>query len=363
MCLQNVSSENHFVINCLKASFFLICGVRIKHFSPLITYRRQFEEIVSHFKMGSVEELAEHIAKATSESRQKLLREFYISRHPEIESLFPVEVPAQAAHAYEEGNAAARKSRKRKCVVNFGRCKSGPSSAKEFLLSGTTELQNQQSCEVEQFHNDSSLQDTTCVDVKHKQSPTVATQHTERSKNQAFKDFIASGSLNSKSEIIEVLSVKSSEEQQDPEVAGLPRKRSMSLSENRERRAKADKKSVLGLLGDTSILNVLFRNSEEKTTESPRRIASGQIEKSKERPKDFWDMLNEQNEESLRKLTDMTVIEELCERAPHPPLTEKREVCENSLWKKNESFLWRKYSSDDSDEPSSAASFNTDSLF
>ncbi|XP_048788081.1 DNA excision repair protein ERCC-6-like 2 isoform X2 [Lagopus muta] len=326
--------------------------------TPKEIRRRQFEEIVSHFKMESMEELAEHIAKATSESRQKLLREFYISKHPEVESLFPMEVPAEVAHDSEEGDAAARKSRKRKCVVNSGRCKSGPSSAKEFLPSGTRELQNQRSCEVEQLCNDSCLQDTMCVDVKYKQSPIVATQHTKRSNNQTFKDFIASGSLNRKSKIIEVLTVKSSEGQQDPEVAGLPRKRSLSLSENRERRAKADKKSSLDLLGDTSILNVLFRNSGEKTTESPWRIPSGQIEKSKERPKDFWDMLNEQNEESLRKLTDMTVIEELCERAPHPPVTEKREVCENSLWKKNENFLWRKYSSDDSDELSSATSFN-----
>ncbi|POI19990.1 hypothetical protein CIB84_016264 [Bambusicola thoracicus] len=304
--------------------------------------------------MGSMEELAEHIAKATSESRQKLLREFYISKHPEIESLFPVELPAQVAHNYE-GGAAARKSRKRRCVVNSGRCKSRPSSAKEFLPSGTTELQNQQSCEVEQLRSDSCLQDTMCIDVNYKQSPTVATQHTERSNNQAFKDFMASGSLNSKSEIIEVLSVKSSEGQQDPEIVELPRKRSLSLSENRGRRAKTDKKYFVDLLGDTSILNVLFRNGGKKPTESPRRIPSEQIEKSKERPKDFWDMLNEQNEESLRKLTDMTVIEELCERAPHPPLTEKREVCENSLWKKNENFLWKKYSSD---EPSSATSFN-----
>ncbi|XP_072215443.1 DNA excision repair protein ERCC-6-like 2 isoform X2 [Excalfactoria chinensis] len=321
--------------------------------TPKEIRRRQFEEIVSHFKMGSMQELAEHIAKATSESRQKLLREFYVSKHPEIESLFPVDVPA-----HEEGDVAARKSRKRKCVVNSGRCKSRPSSDKEFLPSGTTKLQNQQSHEIEQLRNNSCLQDTVCLNAKYKQSPTVATQHTERSNNQAFKDFMASGLLNSKSEIIEVLSVKSSEGQQDPEVAELPRKRSPSLSENGEKRAETDKKSFVDLLGDTSVLNVLFRNGGEKPTESPRRIPLEQLEKSKERPKDFWDMLNEQNEESLRKLTDMTVIEDLCERTPHPPLTGKREVCENSLWKENENFLWRRYSSDDSDEPSSATSFN-----
>ncbi|XP_013054244.3 DNA excision repair protein ERCC-6-like 2 isoform X4 [Anser cygnoides] len=325
--------------------------------TPKEIRRRQFEEMVSHFNMGSVEELAEHITKVTSETRQKMLKEFYISKHPEMASLFPVEIPAQVSHDYVEKEADARNSRKRKSVVNFGRRKSRLSSAKE-LLSGTTGMQKQQSCEeVEQLHNDSCLQDNVCVkNTKYKQSLTDATQYIERRNSQAFKDFMASGSLSSKSEIIEVLSVKSCEEQQDSEVTELPRKRSLSQSENKERKAKTYKKPFVDLLGDTSILDDLFGNGGNEPTESPRRIPSGQVEKSKERPKDFWDMLNEQNEESLRKLTDLAVIEELCERAPHPPVTEKRGVCESSLWKKNENFLWKKHNIDDPDEPSTATS-------
>ncbi|XP_050768827.1 DNA excision repair protein ERCC-6-like 2 isoform X1 [Gymnogyps californianus] len=319
--------------------------------------RRQFEEMVSHFNMGSVEELAEHIAKATSERRQKMLKEFYISKHPEVESFFPVEIPVQASHDYEERELDTTHSRNRKSVVNFERSKSRSSSAKGLLLSGTAETQ---SCrgEVEQLHNDSYLQDV-CVDAKYKQSPTVATHHIERRNSQAFKDFMASGSLSRKSEIIEVLPVKSCEGQQNSEGAQLPRKRSLSQSENGERKAQTCKKmSSVDLLGDTSILNDLFRNDGNGPTESPRRFPSGQVEKSKERPKDFWDMLNEQNEESLRKLTDIAIIEKLCERAPHPPMTQEREVCESSLWKKNENFIWKKYSPDDSDEPSTATSCN-----
>uniref|UniRef100_A0A663MUS9 ERCC excision repair 6 like 2 n=1 Tax=Athene cunicularia TaxID=194338 RepID=A0A663MUS9_ATHCN len=320
--------------------------------------RKQFEEMVSHFNMGSVEELAEHIAKATSETRQKMLKEFYISKHPEMESFLPVEIPAQASHDYEEKEVDTRHSRKRKSTVNCGRSKSGSSSAKGLLLSGTTETQSQQSHKVEQLHNDSYLQDV-CVDAKYKQSPTVATQHIERRNSQAFKDFMASGSLSSKSEIIEVLPVKSCEGQQDSEGTQLPRKRSLFQSANGERKAQTcKKKSFVDLLGDTSILNDLFRNDGNGLIESPRRFPSGQVEKSKERPKDFWDMLNEQNEESLRKLTDVAVIEKLCERAPHPPVTEEREASESSLWKKNENFLWKKYSLDDSDEPSTATSCN-----
>ncbi|XP_009872853.1 PREDICTED: DNA excision repair protein ERCC-6-like 2, partial [Apaloderma vittatum] len=315
--------------------------------------RRQFKEMVSHFNMGSVEELAEYIAKATSEIRQKMLKEFYIFKHPEMESFFPAEIPAKASHDYRELDSAY--SRKRKSIVNFGRTKSRSSSAKG-VLSGTTETQSHEG--IEQLHNDLDLQDV-CVDAKCKPSPTVATQHTESRNSQAFKDFMATGSLSSKSEIIEVLPVKSCEGQQDSEGAQLPRKRSLSQSENGETEAQTcKKKSFVDLLGDTSILSDLFRNDGNVPAESPRRFPSGQVEKTKERPKDFWDMLNEQNEESLRKLTDIAVIEKLCERPTHPPVTEDREVYESSLWKKNESFLWKKYSPDYSDEPPTATSCN-----
>ncbi|XP_075595510.1 DNA excision repair protein ERCC-6-like 2 isoform X2 [Balearica regulorum gibbericeps] len=319
--------------------------------------RRQFEEMVSHFNMGSVEELAERIAKATSETRQMMLKEFYVSKHPEMESFFPVEIPA--SHDNEEKELGTIRSRKRKSLVNFGRSRSRSASAKGPLLSGTTETQNQQSHkgESEQLHNDSCMQDT-CVDAKYKQSATVATQQIERRNSPTFKDFMASGSLSSKSEIIEVLSVKSCEGQQDSKGTQPPRKRSLSQSENREIKAQTCKKSFVDLLGDTSFLSDLFRNDGNRPTESPRRFPSGQVQKSKERPKDFWDMLTEQNEESLRKLTDIAVIEKLCERASYPPVTEEREVCESSLWKKNENFLWKKYSPDDSDEPSTATSYN-----
>ncbi|KFV51012.1 DNA excision repair protein ERCC-6-like 2, partial [Tyto alba] len=339
--LSRKKNINNYGESCLSLCF--LC--QNNTFFLLDNYRRQFEAMVSHFNMGSVEDLAEHTVKATSETRQRMLKEFYISKHPEVESFFPVEIPAQVSHDCEERELGTTQSRKRRSIVNFGRSKSGSSSAKVLLLSGTAETQSQQSCkgEVEQLHNESYLQDV-CVDAKYKQSPTVATQHIERRNSQAFKDFMASGSLSSKSEIIEVLPVKCCEGQEDSEETQLPRKRSLFQSENEERKAQTcKKKSFVDLVGDTSILNDLFRNDGNGPTESPRRFPSGQVEKSKERPKDFWDMLSEQNEESLRKLTDIAVIEKLCERAPHPPVTEEREVCESSLWKKNENFLWKKY--------------------
>ncbi|XP_068783003.1 DNA excision repair protein ERCC-6-like 2 isoform X2 [Struthio camelus] len=318
--------------------------------TPKEVRRRQFEEMVSHFNMGSVEELAKYIAEVTSETRQKMLKEFYTSTYPETESFFAVEIPARVSRDYEEGELCTRRSRKRKSVVNFGRSKSRPSSAKGYLRSGTTDVCSQQRYkgEVEQLHSDPCIQDNMCVDAKCKQSLTVPTQHVRRGSSQALKDFMASGSLSRRSEIIEVLSVNSCKGQQDSEGTQPPRERSLSQSENGERKAQTCKKnSFMDLLGDTSILNDLFRNDGNGPAESPRRLPSGQAEKSKERPKDFWDMLNEQNEDSLRKLTDMAVVEKLCERAPLSSVTEKSKVCESSLWKKNENFLWKKYSPDD----------------
>ncbi|NWR94222.1 ER6L2 protein, partial [Furnarius figulus] len=267
--------------------------------TPKEVCRRQFEEMVSHFNMGSVKDLAEHILKATSETRQKMLKEFYVSKHPEIESFFSVEISTQASRDCDERELGTTHSRKRKSVVNFGRFKSRPSSAEGLLLSGTAETQTQQSCKrkAQRLHNDSYLQDVS-VDAKYKQSPTVATQHIERTNSQAFEDFMASGSLNSK---LGVLPVKSCEGQQDSEKTQLPKKRSLPQSENGERKAEIYKKKYfMDLLGDTSILNDLFKNDGNGPTGSPKVFSSGQAEKSKGRPKDFWDILNEQNDESLR---------------------------------------------------------------
>ncbi|XP_069737256.1 DNA excision repair protein ERCC-6-like 2 [Phaenicophaeus curvirostris] len=316
--------------------------------------RRHFEEMASYFNMGSVEKLAEYVVKATSETRQKMLKEFYVSKHPELDSFFSVEIPAQVSHNCEESKLGTTCSRKRKSIR---RSESRSSLAKGILLNEATEMQSRKG-EVEQLQDDYYTQDM-CVDAKYKLSPTVATQHIKKRNSHAFKGFMASDSLSSKSEISEALSVKSCEGLQDSRETKLPRKRSLSPSENRERKAQTcKKKSFEDLLGDTSILNDLFKNDGNGPTESRRKFPSGQVEKSKERPKDFWDMLNEQNEESLRKLTDVAVIEKLCERATHPPLTEEKEVCESSLWKENKNFLWKKYSPDDSDEPSTATSCN-----
>nr|XP_025043681.1 DNA excision repair protein ERCC-6-like 2 isoform X2 [Pelodiscus sinensis] len=322
--------------------------------TPQSIRRKQFEEMVSYFNMASVEELAEYIAKTTSGVRQKMLRDFYAGKYPELEDLFPVKDPLHVSDGCEE-EVNTSHCRRRKSMVKCRKSKSD-SSAKDPLCV-TAEICSQKRHKGKQFHNDFCIQDAVCLNSKDKQLSTVNTQNTISVRNsQPFKDLMATDSVSSKSEIIEVLSENTTEGQQNSGGTKSLRKRSLSQSQNEERETQTYKKnSFVDLLGDTSVLNDLFKSNGNRPTELPRRPLSGPEEKAKERPKDFWDVLNEQNDESLRKLTDMAVIKELCERAPSVALTKKKGIQESSLWKQNEDFLWKKYNLSDSDESISGA--------
>uniref|UniRef100_A0A8C8VJZ3 ERCC excision repair 6 like 2 n=1 Tax=Pelusios castaneus TaxID=367368 RepID=A0A8C8VJZ3_9SAUR len=319
--------------------------------------RKQFEEMTSHFNMASVEELAEYVAKATSEARQKMLRDFYAGKYPELEDLFPVKVPVHVSDECEEEEEHTSRSRKRKCMVKCGKSRSGPSSKDPSCVTAEICSQKRHKGEAKQFHN-LCIQDAVCLNSKDKQVSTVTTQASISERNsQPFKDFMTSDSVSSKSEITE-MSVNSTKGQQDSEGTESPRKRSLSQSEKRERKTQTYKKnSFIDLLGDTSVLDDLFKSNGNRPT-ALRRSLSAPAEKAKERPKDFWDVLNEQNDESLRKLTDMAVIEELCERAPPSFLLKQQEVQESSLWKQNENFLWKKYNLSDPGESASGTPFD-----
>ncbi|XP_034629144.1 DNA excision repair protein ERCC-6-like 2 isoform X3 [Trachemys scripta elegans] len=350
LCIEHPAIQKKKKVHRVGATTFLIGE------TPKSIRRKQFEEMVSHFNMASVEELAEYIAKATSEARQKMLRDFYAGKYPELEDLFPVKVPVHVSDGYEEEEVFTSR-RKRRAMVKCRQSRSGPSAKDSPFMTAEICSQKRHKGEAKQFHNDFCIQDAVCLSSKDKQLSTVNTQNSISGRNsQPFKDFMATDSVSSKSEIIEVCSVNITKGQQDSKGTESPRKRSLSQSENRERETQTYKKnSFVDLLGDTSVLNDLFKSNGNRPTELPRRSLSGPAEKAKERPKDFWDVLNEQNDESLRKLTDMAVIEELCERAPPVALTKKKEVHESSLWKQNDNFLWKKYNLSDSDESTSGA--------
>ncbi|KAM7416043.1 hypothetical protein PAMA_018221 [Pampus argenteus] len=63
---------------------------------------------------------------------------------------------------------------------------------------------------------------------------------------------------------------------------------------------------------------------------------------SKGRRKDFWDILNEGNEESINRLTDLAEVRRVCINTNFASRTQSGEEESKSLWKTNEKFLWKK---------------------
>ncbi|KAM9360674.1 DNA excision repair protein ERCC-6-like 2 [Symphorus nematophorus] len=63
---------------------------------------------------------------------------------------------------------------------------------------------------------------------------------------------------------------------------------------------------------------------------------------SKGNRKDFWDILNEGNEESINRLTDLAEVQRVCIRTKFVAGSHSGEEERKSLWKTNDKFLWKK---------------------
>ncbi|XP_058421431.1 DNA excision repair protein ERCC-6-like 2 isoform X2 [Diceros bicornis minor] len=316
--------------------------------------RKQFEEMASYFNLPCVKEFAKHITNATSEERQKMLRDFYASRYPEVKEFFADSASEFIKSAYEEGERVRNKSEKRKSLIKQRLSDSEAFSFKDstkkisqicspkIYKGKSIKFQNHGSCREEVFSNDAET----------KKLPVSCTQEPGNGKkSQASQNTVPSCSLNSKSESRERKLENTMKDQQDLTRTGVSRNESLFKEENKKiENSMLGNTSVVGLLGDTSILDDLFKSHGNSPTRLPKKVISGPMEKAKQRPKDFWDILNEQNDDSLGKLTDLAVIETLCEKVPLAASSKRKEELETSLWKSNKNFLWKKFHSSDTDE-------------
>ncbi|KAL7392137.1 hypothetical protein ABVT39_019953 [Epinephelus coioides] len=63
---------------------------------------------------------------------------------------------------------------------------------------------------------------------------------------------------------------------------------------------------------------------------------------SKSSRRDFWDILNEGNEESINRLTDPAEVQRVCITAKFAARGRSKEEESKNLWKTNDKFLWKK---------------------
>ncbi|XP_036317214.1 DNA excision repair protein ERCC-6-like 2 [Pipistrellus kuhlii] len=319
--------------------------------TPKGVRRKQFEEMASYFNLSSVKEFAHHITTATSEERQKMLRDFYASQYPEVKDFFVDSAAGLVKPAHKAGKRGRNKSEK------------GESPIKEKLPDSKTlsfrdpTQKNSQICSPKRYTGKSvkppshgfCREELLSNKAETLELPVSIAQGTDSEKHGQ----VSTGPTVSKSEACERWLENTMEDQQDLTRTGISRKEPFFEMENKKiENPVLERISVVGLLGDTSILDDLFKSHGNSPTRLPRKTLSGPMAKAKQRPKDFWDILNEQNDDSLSKLsklTDLAVIETLCEKVPlaAPSRTEEPEA---SLWKSNENFLWKKVNLSDTDE-------------
>lgn len=309
--------------------------------------------MASYFNLPSVKEFAEHITNATSEERQKMLKDFYASQYPEVKEFFVDSAAELIKSSHQKRERVRNKSEKRESPkkerLSDSETLSFKDSPKKVSQICSPQKYKEKSIKFQNhgFHREEVLSN----DGETNKSPMNSTQETDDGKiSQASKDTVASHSLNT--EVYELEKFEyTMKDQRDLTRIGISRNEPLFKVENKKlENPELENTSMVGLLGDTSILDDLFKSHGNSPTQLPKKVLSGPMEKAKQRPKDFWDILNEQNDDSLSKLTDLAVIETLCEKVPFAASSKRKEELETSLWKSNDKFLWKKFSTGDTDE-------------
>lgn len=305
--------------------------------------------MASYFNVSSVKEFAAHVTRATSEERQRMLRDFYASQHPEVREFLVGCAAGPHEAARERGRRPGRWSDER-----GARTKARPPGSEAPSSAGSS--RNTSRTRSRKTREGRSTTPQTCGFGKEvlpdaadaQKTPSSSTQETAGgeqgrvSRDRTGPRFPSSSA--------EGASEDAADARQDLAGTGVP-----DTGHERVGRPAPGDASVAGFLGDTSILDDLFRSHGNSPPRRPKKAPSGPVEKARQRPKDFWDVLNEQSGDSLSKLTDLAVIETLCGRAPRAAPSRSKEAPEASLWKSNENFLWKKFKSGGPDEGTAAA--------
>lgn len=307
--------------------------------------------MASYYK-SSVQEFARRVTSATSEERLRLLRDFYSLRHPEVKGSFVSSAPESTRSVHKEEEKTKNKSKGKESLLKERRSNDNTWSRND-PTNKMSQAYNPKLCKGKstRFQNHGSRgEEIFSSDTKIKKSSVSFTQESDSERNDHTpRNSMTLFCPNSKPGASEA------ERENSPGACSSRDRSLLKLGNSRvENPASASEKApVEGLLGDTSILNDLFKGCGEGPTQLPENVLSGSVTKAKQRPKDFWDILNEENDDSLSKLTDLAVIETLCTKGPRSTASNRNHEREAPLWKANEKFLWKTSNSEDDESVAS----------
>lgn len=357
--------------------------------TPQTICREQLEEMASKFRFPSAEQFAKEVLKSTSNQRLSWLHRYYISKdHPDlattVSKLFPQPVSAKSAPStpstpsrVSPSSAPPRKEATKTIVkASPNRKRSKKSKFQEEEL----EVQEKKP-KRDPFEDIPSPEadwpeekvEITSGFIKRKRGTNIT--NPENPKKEDKDDFEETSFAAS------VANDKHSEDRPEASVVQavppLQETKEDRLSKNSQEPLKNSstminpKSFLTDLIGDTSILSDLFKPkrispkvsnpspmscpnkpslsriptdapSSSKTTTAMLCDANPPKTSVKKASKDFWDVLQEGDEESLNRLTDPAEVQRVCVNTNIAAREHYKQEESKSLWKTNDKFLWKK---------------------
>ncbi|XP_030215033.1 DNA excision repair protein ERCC-6-like 2 isoform X1 [Gadus morhua] len=326
--------------------------------TPQAIRRQQLDQMASELGMSSVRAFAEDVLSSSSGQRLAWLRRYYSSLdRPDLADMvanwFPEPSVGQSTSVVRPPSSPAPKPKcRRKVSPQKAR---GDSKARETPL-----LTPQKSPRIPQGRVAVGGRDI-ARGRKRTHRASVSSSAASRAAGVPCSDPAGSSSLEPCGEAAAL----------DPAASGAAvgrTDRACPPSPHREAPSPSDPRSILTeLIGDTSILDDLFRPTSARG--APQRRLAAASPSQTPRPclhadgsdpatqarsappppprhtagrRDFWDILNEGSEESLERLTDLSVLERVRGRTARPDLGASGEGGGSALWKTNDKFLWKK---------------------
>ncbi|XP_077378318.1 DNA excision repair protein ERCC-6-like 2 isoform X2 [Festucalex cinctus] len=310
------------------------CNTFILGETPLAMRRQQLQEMASKLNFPSAQQFAAAVLRSDSSQRLEWLRRYYATLgHPELANFVASNfLPADGAQSPSPKSAGTRRRKSdQKCPEPERKKRKSQKNARE------------------------SPRDVPSVDPEEQEEAVSRARGRSSTKEDSVSRPVGGlggcqGSSNSRCP--------------DPqEVADTPLNVEQNSTTNieehsREAPPQARSSNILTeLLGDTSILDDLLKpkskgslqKSSTSGLSSPPSSRSTKNSGARDGPqqktprggcKDFWDILNEGNEESINRLTDLDEVQRVCVKTN---LAARAQSVESrSLWKTNEKFLWKK---------------------
>uniref|UniRef100_A0A669F5M9 Excision repair cross-complementation group 6-like 2 n=1 Tax=Oreochromis niloticus TaxID=8128 RepID=A0A669F5M9_ORENI len=309
--------------------------------TPKAIRRQQLEEMAEKFKFPTVHQFAVEILSKDSTQRLALLHQYYTSLNlPEladtVKNNFPQPVSAQASPSAANSEIKNPQKDASKATKNLiftqknlrtkpETSEKTPVPPKKARNSKGDAPKPRKKQRISQRNVLEPLSDVPSPESEEQDETHCSARGLKRTKGGSVSTsgaHIAGGGLGgdrSSLRMSETLQREQRENSQPP-----------SISTNRS--------YLTELIGDTSILDDLLKPKPKSTQHIPKTppVIETTARASKGSRKDFWDILNEGNEESINRLTDPEEVQRVCITTNFAARTVSVEKDSKSLWKTNE---------------------------